>query len=298
MNLKKMLAASAACLILGSLTACAGPSTEKDVPAGSETPANPPAASSAASSAGTQALPEKPSEESPEKPSEELPAQMPQEEENTSSGDETMRAAYATALENLRVSHRLPDAQQDLGPDDNWPDGATYNHFAVFDVDMDGKDELLVEYTNTFMAGQAAAIYGFDEDSDTLHRELLEFPMWTFYDNGVITVGWSHNQGYAGDALWPYTVYRYDGTTDTYLQVGMVDAWDRTLSQTYYEGTAFPTDVDQDGDGIVYLLTQDGKETTVDGAAYLQWRDAQLGGAQKMTIPFVSLTDENIAALS
>lgn len=78
----------------------------------------------------------------------------------------------------------------------------------------------------------------------------------------------------------------------------MVDAWDRTLSQTYYDGTAFSTDVDQDGDGIVYLLTQDGKETTVDGAAYLQWRDELLNGAKEMSIPFVSLTEENIAAFS
>ena len=53
------------------------------------------------------------------------------------------------------------------------PDGVNYgydefydiseNHFAIYDVDADVKDELLISYWTTNMAGNVFKIYGYDE---------------------------------------------------------------------------------------------------------------------------------------
>ncbi len=50
--------------------------------------------------------------------------------------------------------------------------------------------------------------------------------MTTYYDNGYVAAGWSHNQGVAGDKLWPYTLYRYDSSAGKYVQEAAVDGWD------------------------------------------------------------------------
>ena len=110
--------------------------------------------------------------------------------------------------------------------------------------------------------------------------EFSNFPLLTFYDNGVIQAGWSHNQGRAGDSLWPYTFWRYDAETDAYTAGEDVDAWDKSLVE---EG--FPDSVDADGDGVVYYIMPYGSYDTsqpVDGPAYQQWRDAFVGGAQAL----------------
>ena len=114
------------------------------------------------------------------------------------------------------------------------------NKFAVYDIDSDGKKELIVLYTTTYMAGMTGTVYAYDSSSGTLRAELQEFPSLTFYDNGAVVAEWSHNQGMAGD-FWPYTVYSYNSGTDTYEQTAMVDAWDKSVGEKDYEGTLFPT---------------------------------------------------------
>ena len=45
----------------------------------------------------------------------------------------------------------------------------------------------------------------------------------------------------------------------TYEFTANVDAWDKTLSETDYEGNTYPEDVDKEGAGIVYLITEKGR---------------------------------------
>ena len=45
----------------------------------------------------------------------------------------------------------------------------------------------------------SGVVYGFDSGAGAVRAELLEYPLQTFYDNGVVRVELSHNHGMAGE---------------------------------------------------------------------------------------------------
>ena len=174
-------------------------------------------------------------------------------------------------------------------------------NFAICDVNGDGKDELITQRNNTYMAGQVERVY--DADGNEL---LAEYPMPTYYDNGYVTAGWSHNQGVAGDKLWPYTLYRYDGSAGKYVREAAVDGWDKSIRDTYlsYDETTipFPEDVDKDGDGFVYyIIEEEGGYAPVYGepmdyADYALWVARYLG-TNRVDVTYYPLTEKNIALI-
>jgi hypothetical protein len=201
--------------------------------------------------------------------------------------------AYQSVLIDIYENHIFPDGQAS-----DWSEGTdmAQNQFAVYDIDQDGKDELILIYSTASMAGMVELIYDFDNNTKTSQEEFREFPALTFYDNGIIQADWSHNQGLAGE-FWPFNLYQYNSETDRYDNVAMVDAWDRSLSETDYNGNPFPVESDTDGDGVVYYIMKDGEyklDTPVDGAEYEQWRSTYLNNANEVDIPFVDLTEDNI----
>ncbi len=124
----------------------------------------------------------------------------PAEPNKPADNRDDMYHAYFTALENLLKNHILPDgidAGEQLGD-------MSENKFAVYDVDNDGKEELIVLYSTTITAGMGGYIFAYDSEAGALQTELHEFPSLTFYNNGIVKALWSHNQGRAGD-FWPYT---------------------------------------------------------------------------------------------
>ena len=219
-----------------------------------------------------------------------VPPPGPEPEAPAASAQEAARAAYRAVLEDIYTEHKFPDGV-DHGYEE--PLSADANQFALFDVDQDGREELIVTYTSPpLYAGRIAFVLDYDEAAGAVRMEFSNFPLLTFYDNGVIQAGWSHNQGRAGDSLWPYTFWRYDAETDAYTAGEDVDAWDKSLVE---EG--FPDSVDADGDGVVYYIMPYGSYDTsqpVDGPAYQQWRDAFVGGAQALQLPYAALNAENI----
>lgn len=199
-------------------------------------------------------------------------------------------AAFADVLEGICRDHVLPDGQELEDGND-----MTQNYFAVYDVDADGRDELIISYTMTSMAEMFALIYDYDAQAGELVLELRQFPALTFFDNGVITAAISHNQGYAGE-FWPYTYYKYDSAADTYKAEGFADAWDKSLSDVGYNGETFPDDADKDGDGIVYYIGEmEGEREPIDMDAYNEWYEGYVGN--KVEVPFVNLTQENIDSI-
>lgn len=216
--------------------------------------------------------------------------------EDSQTDRNSMIETYISILEDVYFNHSFPDGY-DYGFDDYYD--VSENQFAVYDIDQDGRDELIIEYTTTAMAGMIEKIYDINSSTNTASEEFSEFPNLTYYDNGVIEAGWSHNQGLAGD-FWPYTLYQYDQESDTYMEIGMVDAWDKSMSETDSDGQVFPNDIDKNGDGIVYYIMLDGKyelDKPVDLEEYNQWYNSYVGGAEKIDIPFMKLNEENINSI-
>ncbi|MCM1124966.1 MAG: hypothetical protein NC429_00705 [Lachnospiraceae bacterium] len=220
-------------------------------------------------------------------------AQKAEEGIDTASQTDPEKAAYNAVLEKLYTTYTLPDGTE-LGYD-----GITdlsWNKFAIYDIDQDGKEELIIQWTTTYTAGMSGIIYGFDSVSGTVKAELWEYPSQTFYDNGVVEVELSHNHGMAGEIedFWPYTFYQYDKNTDTYLCTAEVDAWNKAYYETDYDGVPFPDELDADKDGILYQVTVGNSEKLMDLEEYEKWRDSMIGGAVKIEIPFVGITEESI----
>lgn len=209
--------------------------------------------------------------------------------------------AYRSALEAIYNDHLYPN-----GDPVDVPLAALMenNHFAIFDVDGDGLDELLYQNEDSTMAGMMTTVFGSMPSADgvKLFTEISGFAGMIPYDNGILTIDFSHNQGLAGALdFWPYAIYRYDPGQDGYLMVASVDAWDGETHPYDFGGTPFPDEVDKDGDKVIYWISYPGTEVSydwMDGPEYLQWRDSYLAGATALEIPWQSMTLENIRAVA
>lgn len=199
--------------------------------------------------------------------------------------------AYVAVIQEHCHTGIFPDGQ-DSG---DIPDKISY---AVYDMDRDGKDELILKNLDTATASMTERVYACE--NGIFREEFSEFPALTYYDNGVIQAEWSHNQGKAGDRLWPYTLYQYQPDDDSYIVLGSVDAWDRELADFIGDWGAFPDDIDADGDGCVYfLLSSDwegrySRADIVDGLHYENWRNHYLSGAKELEIPYRELEVETV----
>lgn len=195
-----------------------------------------------------------------------------------------IRHYYGGILSQITAGWQLPDGELDTSSLGNGFGMMSDNHFAVTDIDGDGREELIVQYTNASMAGMFERIYDYDPAGGGLKCEFTNFPALTYYSNGIIKAEWSHNQG-RGEA-WPYTLYRYDSESDVYVEIGAVDSWDKELSETWYEGQPFPDELDTDGDGTLFLIWKEGEEISYDfekikynQADVDEWLGSYLAGA-------------------
>lgn len=184
------------------------------------------------------------------------------------------------------------------------PEGNKNGSFAIYDIDGDGFEELLLLFDGGYTAANVEYIWGYKNGNT--HVELCDWPSMRYYNNGIIEVDLSHNQGLAGN-FWPYSVYIYNGEMDEYQKFAAVDAWDKisTEIEVRAEGEAFPSNIDTDGDGIVYYILPadwDGyyDMTPLDGKDYESWRNDYLNGAEEIKIAdivFQPLNEENISKL-
>lgn len=213
-----------------------------------------------------------------------------------SDADAAVKEAYRAALNDFVSNHTFPDGTECAFDDANDISGDT---FAIYDVDGDSRDELLIVHTVAPMAGQVHYVFDYDSDANKFVAELNEFPMLTFYDNGVVKAGWSHNQGLGGD-FWPFSVYKYDGVSDTYKLVGMIDAWDKQMADEDYDGNKYPDDIDVSGSGFVYYIMVDGeceKAEPVDVTEFNKWCQENMGDGVELEIVYSAMTVENIAGI-
>lgn len=202
-----------------------------------------------------------------------------------------IRHYYADILSGLVCGYQWPDGSQIDSVDGDMGE----NQYSIVDIDGDGKEELLICFTNTYMAAMVERVYAYDPESDTLQEELVEFPDVTYYDNGTVIAGWSHNQG-LGETLWPFTLYQYDSSSDTYLEVASVDSWEKSYREKDYEGNMFPDELDTDGDGILYFINEPGDYSTeypVNKKEYDAWYQSYVGDAKPLNVSYRALEVEN-----
>lgn len=220
--------------------------------------------------------------------------------EGTDPNRKEMTDAYVSILEDIYFDQIFPDGEEyGYQPGENYD--ITSNSFAVFDIDFDGEDELIVTYSTTYMAGMRELIYAYDSVSKSVRKEISCFPSMIYYDNGVVREDASHNHGMASDRdFWPYSLYQYDREKDAYVLTAGVDAWSRSWQEEDYEGNPFPEEVDKDGDGLVYYtIAGESNERSgfMDQETYDQWLDSVLEGAGEVKVPYVKLTTDNIYAI-
>ena len=170
-------------------------------------------------------------------------------------------------------------------------------YFAVFDADGDGQEELLVSVSNTYTAGMREIIYGYDPQTGGLRIEADSFVAVTHYP-GLLEVDGSHNHGFAGDVLWPYSILIYQEATDTYSDGIFVDAWSKEIADyDPYAEMPYPDEIDTEQDGFVYLITENDQTKILNHTDYLKWHDAIFAGKEPLTVPWQRLTAANIESL-
>ncbi len=208
------------------------------------------------------------------------------------------RQQYQKALNELIENHVFPNG---MPADDTFLDESdfTCGDYAVCDIDADGAEELLISYTDAAMAGMVFYIFQYDTATGSFREEFGAFPGVTFYENGYITAEISHNQGMAGD-FWPYSIFQYDAATDSYLHVAYIDAWDKNLFPTDYDGAAFPDEADTSNSGFVYYIYRndapsDGTQPAPsDVTEYNRLLDETYGNSDTLQIDYLEITKENI----
>ena len=219
----------------------------------------------------------------------------PAEPDKPADNLDDMYNAYTAALENLIQNHILPDGT-DAGT--QYGDMAE-NKFDVCDVDNDGREELLLFYSTTSEGGWAGFVLGYDTEIKKLQTELRESTLLKFYDNGIIKAKWGHNQRLGGD-FWPYSLYQYAPDSDSYVFVGMVDAWDKNYPGEDNHKDLFPSDIDKSGTGFVYYIMEDRQYDNthpVDESEYNEWINGYIGNASEIQIRYMDLTEENISQI-
>jgi len=236
---------------------------------------------------------------SPVEPPEVLPE--PEPDPVVPAGERTdAREAYAKALRDLLYNGVMPGGGS---IDMDWGD-LSQDQFAVYDVDFDGREELILLHTASYMAGMNGLVMEFDPTytgtGNPFYFQIGDWPAFTFYENGMVQVNWSHNQTHG--ELWPYELYGYDADGDYYYRIASVYSADKDIMEQAGIGEEYPDEVDKSGTGRVYYVnflfdSEAGPagERVWDSEEYFAWRDSLLGRAQEIDVPYRDLTEENIA---
>ncbi len=167
--------------------------------------------------------------------------------------------------------------------------------FAVYDIDSDGRNELLVTFDHR-------VIYVYDHNADgNLVQQFSGYIKSDFYENGAVRVYSAHNQTHSFE-VYPFAMYKYNSETDSYDKCGDVCGIDKDIvdmvNQQIEEagGTDFldyPAEYDTSSSGTVYYWVNEAVEP-LDVTEYNEYYEQFTEGSEVIDIPFMKLTEENI----
>ncbi|MDE6789323.1 MAG: membrane lipoprotein lipid attachment site-containing protein, partial [Ruminococcus sp.] len=131
--------------------------------------------------------------------------------------------------------------------------------FAVYDIDSDGRDELLVTFDNR-------SVYVYDHNSDgNLVQQLSGYINSDFYENGAVRVYSAHNQTHSFE-VHPFQMYKYNAETDSYDLCGSVRGIDKDVVDMINKEKEevgrtdfleYPSEYDTSSSGTVYYISPD-----------------------------------------
>lgn len=134
--------------------------------------------------------------------------------ENNTVADAKINSPFRSILEDIYDNHALPSGAKLYNMDSE--EQLAENKFAIYDIDSDGKEELIFSYNSGAMADVKDFIFDYDENLKTVvvEAQFNPSPVTTYYDDGIVYEEHLHNQG--NEDPWPYTLYQYNKTEDKY----------------------------------------------------------------------------------
>ena len=198
------------------------------------------------------------------------------------------KKTYRSVLEHIFKYHRFQEEEFSIVNDSDIYE----NEFAVYDVDNDGIEELVIRWANASVASVIGIVYSYDSEGN-VYCKLKTTPYLRFYSNGVIEADAVHHSAQAGD-FWAYSLYQYDETEHLYKEAGFVDAWDKSVIDGVQE--TFPEYADVSNTGFVYFISseEEGISDPMDITDYQTWHDSYISGASEINLPFRKMTEANI----
>lgn len=157
---------------------------------------------------------------------------------------------YKRALDAFKETLTLPDGTKAAPPTDY---DFIYSEYAYEDVDLDGKDELIINYSDGEDEMPVLGVYEYDPNNEIFNCELMDMPGAEFFENGVVRVPWPNEESLNPD-IESYNIYQYNKDTDVFDYVGFVQSWDKSYFAADFEGIRFPSYKDKDEDGVIYSL--------------------------------------------
>lgn len=173
------------------------------------------------------------------------------------------------------------------------------DRFAYADVNNDGIDELIVRFTDTYIAAQTMYVFTFDRENGQVYCLGTLLPYSAFYSSGYVKSDDSHNQG-PGNAIWPYKVSRVDMDAMELVHIANAYCVETALiaGNSYYEET-YGHYKDTDNDGVLYFFTFTDQEYYAEEKAltkdeFLAEKDRFIPDNLLITLDYHNITKSNI----
>ncbi|MDE5855011.1 MAG: hypothetical protein K2H19_08130, partial [Ruminococcus sp.] len=177
------------------------------------------------------------------------------------------------------------------------------NDFAVYDIDNDGRDELIVTF-------EGRGLYVYDHNSDgNIVRQFSGCIKSDFYENGAVRVYSYHNQTHSLK-VHPFSMCEYDKETNSYNEVGSVYGLDKDIVDMINQEKEevgktdfldYPAEYDTSNSGTVYYIRPDwdkGAAIPIDVTEFNERYEKFTEGSAIIQIPYMKLTEENIKTVN
>lgn len=206
-----------------------------------------------------------------------------------------MTEAYKFALQQIAFEHIYPGGE-DTGFSGDYG-FIEDNLFAIYDINNDGRNELIIHFTTAPMEFNSEAVYKYDPASDSLQKLLSVYSSVTCYSNGIIKEDWAHSSELSGEEYRPYNLWKYAPVSGEYALLAEVNMWSKAVDIIDYKGDPYPDDIDAENAGTVFIITYEGITKTVSKSDYESWLAGIMENATELSIPYKPLREENIHLL-